>query len=79
MKDVQFILYVRNQTRSKKFYGGLFHLKPIMDVPGMTEFQLTDSVKLGLMPEKGIAKILTLQLHTRKKAMESPDVNCIFL
>jgi len=59
MKDVQFILYVRNQTRSKKFYGGLFHLKPIMDVPGMTEFQLTDSVKLGLMPEKGIAKILT--------------------
>jgi len=56
MKDVQFILYVRNQTRSKKFYGGLFHLKPIMDVPGMTEFQLTDSVKLGLMPEKGIAK-----------------------
>lgn len=34
-------------------------LKPCLDVPGITEFALTDSVKLGLMPENGIAKILS--------------------
>ena len=33
-------------------------MSPILNVPGMTEFQLTPEVKLGLMPEEGIAKIL---------------------
>jgi PhnB protein len=29
-----------------------------LDVPGMTEFELASNVKLGLMPENGIAKII---------------------
>jgi uncharacterized glyoxalase superfamily protein PhnB len=29
-----------------------------LNVPGMTEFDLNESYKLGLMPENGIAKIL---------------------
>ncbi len=58
MQEFEFILYVANQKKSSFFYEQLFQLKPCLDVPGMTEFQLTHSVKLGLMPESGIAKIL---------------------
>ncbi len=59
MKEIEFILYVSNQQKSKDFYQHLLQLKPSLDVPGMTEFELSDSVKLGLMPEDGIAKILS--------------------
>jgi catechol 2,3-dioxygenase-like lactoylglutathione lyase family enzyme len=52
------ILYVADQQRSKRFYESILQQQPILDVPGMTEFQLTDTFKLGLMPETGIAKLL---------------------
>ncbi len=58
MKEIEFILYVSNQSISKTFYENLFQIKPSLDIPGMTEFQLSKNVKLGLMPENGIAKIL---------------------
>ncbi len=58
MKSVEFILYVSDQRRSKIFFEKLLNKKPSLDVPGMTEYELSDSVKLGLMPENGIAKIL---------------------
>jgi catechol 2,3-dioxygenase-like lactoylglutathione lyase family enzyme len=54
----EIILYVANQERSKIFYEQLLGLKPVLDVPGMTEFALSDTCKLGLMPEQNIAKIL---------------------
>ncbi len=54
----EIILYVANQERSKIFYEQLLGLKPVLDVPGMTEFALSDTCKLGLMPEQSIAKIL---------------------
>ena len=53
-----FILYVSDQARSKDFYHKVLSITPSLDVPGMTEFDLGDNCKLGLMPEKGIAKIL---------------------
>jgi len=59
MKEIQFIIYVSDQEKSKEFYEQLFQIKPCLDVPGMTEFLLSDSVKLGIMPENGIAKILS--------------------
>ena len=62
MREIHFILYVANQTKSKGFYQRLLKIKPILDVPGMTEFQLHESVKLGLMPENGIAKILSKKM-----------------
>ncbi len=58
MKEVIFILYVADQQKSKEFYEKLLELEPVIDVPGMTEFQIADSCKLGIMPEDGIAKIL---------------------
>lgn len=58
-EKVQFILYVSEQTRSRDFYKKVFQIEPSLDVPGMTEFQLSKTCKLGLMPEKGITKILS--------------------
>ena len=65
--NIEFILFVSNQERSKAFYSNLFCLKPSLDVQGMTEFHLSDSVKLGLMPEEGAAKIIGSALpHPRQ-------------
>ena len=55
---VQFILYVSDQKRSTEFYKNTLNKEPVLNVPGMTEFQLSDECKLGIMPETGIVKIL---------------------
>ena len=53
----EIILYVADQEKSKTFYTQLFN-PPSLDVPGMTEFDLGPNLKLGIMPENGIAKII---------------------
>lgn len=61
MIQIQFIetiLYVENQEKSSAFYQKIFRRDADLHVPGMTEFNLADNFKLGLMPNKGIAKIL---------------------
>jgi lactoylglutathione lyase len=52
------ILYVENQQSAATFYEKLLQTQPTLNVEGMTEFMLTAHVTLGLMPNKGIAKIL---------------------
>ncbi|MCZ2129945.1 MAG: lactoylglutathione lyase [Bacteroidia bacterium] len=62
MKHIQLIetiLYVNDQQASAGFYTKLFRQKPDLNVAGMTEFRLAENCKLGLMPNKGIAKILS--------------------
>ncbi|HRB30535.1 MAG TPA: hypothetical protein PK872_03390 [Ferruginibacter sp.] len=62
MKQIQLletILYVNDQQASAVFYTKLFRQDPDLNVPGITEFQLSANCKLGLMPNKGIAKILS--------------------
>ena len=59
MKNIIFILYVKDQALSRDFYSKTLGIKPTLDVPGMTEFELFSGVKLGLMPEKNIAKIIS--------------------
>lgn len=58
VREVLFVFYVADQGRSSSFYRALLGVKPSLDVPGMTEFPLTGSGRLGLMPEKGIANLL---------------------
>lgn len=53
-----FILYVRDQERSRSFYSSVLGKEPELDVPGMTEFNLDHGGSLGLMPESGIARLL---------------------
>lgn len=45
----EFILYVADQDRARRFYSEVLAIPPSLDVPGMTEFDL-DGVTLGLMP-----------------------------
>jgi len=62
MKHIQLIetiLYVKDQQISADFYTKLFRQNPDLNVPGMTEFILAENCKLGLMTNKGIAKILS--------------------
>jgi uncharacterized glyoxalase superfamily protein PhnB len=55
---VEIILYVHDQKKSAEFYQNILRKKPELDVPGMTEFILSENCKLGLMPNSGIARIL---------------------
>ncbi|MFN8657441.1 MAG: VOC family protein [Candidatus Obscuribacterales bacterium] len=57
-----FILYIRNQELSTLFYASVLNAQPSLDVPGMTEFQLSDTSILGLMPEAGIKRLLSERL-----------------
>lgn len=60
--QLEFILYVSNQEKSRDFYQILLQQKPSLNVSGMTEFTLNDFVKIGLMPNDGIAKVITPKL-----------------
>ena len=53
-----FILYVAEQARARDFYVALIGAPPRLDVPGMTELELGSGVVLGLMPERGIERLL---------------------
>lgn len=53
-----FILYVRDQAASRAFYARVLDMEPSLDVPGMTEFALSETCLLGLMPEAGIKRLL---------------------
>ena len=62
MQATHFILYVADQAAAAAFYRAVLGVKPQLDVPGMTEFPLPGGAVLGLMPEKGIAKLLGLDV-----------------
>lgn len=53
-----FIFYVSDQKKSSAFYSKILKQLPSLDVPGMTEFKLTENCILGLMPSEGIKKVL---------------------
>lgn len=53
----EFILYVADQTRARDFYARVLAAEPVLDVPGMTEFDL-GSATLGLMPAVDIKELL---------------------
>ena len=69
---VHTILYVSDQKKSTDFYSSVFKLTPTLNVPGMTEFQLSDKHVLGLMPEKGIKRLLGEKLPDPELASGIP-------
>jgi predicted enzyme related to lactoylglutathione lyase len=58
MNSFIFIIYVNDQRISAKFYEAILGYPPSLDMPGMTEFDLSSGVRLGIMPNSGIKKIL---------------------
>ncbi len=75
----EFILYVADQARSTAFYRILLGRAPVLDVPGMTEFELAPGVKLGLMPEQGIARIISGPLAHPSSAQGVPRCELYWL
>jgi catechol 2,3-dioxygenase-like lactoylglutathione lyase family enzyme len=53
-----FILYVRDQAASARFYQDVLAIRASLDVPGMTEILLGETAVLGLMPTDGIKRLL---------------------
>jgi predicted enzyme related to lactoylglutathione lyase len=70
--DVEIILYVQDQSRSRTFYSRLLNREPILDVEGMTEFRLNENCTLGLMPSDGIFRILGEKLPHPAKGLGIP-------
>ncbi len=58
MIEAYFILYVEDQIRSTEFYEAALGVKATLQVPGITEFELTQSTILAVMPESGIKNLL---------------------
>ncbi len=81
MKHIQLIetiLYVNDQKASTEFYSKLLRQAPNLFVPGMTEFQLAPNCKLGLMPNHGIAKILSNKMPHPKQGNGIPRCELYF-
>jgi catechol 2,3-dioxygenase-like lactoylglutathione lyase family enzyme len=72
MMETEIILYVQEQAASRDFYAQVLAKAPSLDVPGMTEFELSAGLKLGLMPENGIAKIISPTLPHPARARGIP-------
>jgi len=75
---VHTILYVADQKKSTDFYSFVLGRIPTLDVPGMTEFKLSDKHILGLMPEKGIKKLLGEKLPDPSQASGIPRAEVYF-
>jgi catechol 2,3-dioxygenase-like lactoylglutathione lyase family enzyme len=60
LQRAHFILFVRDQARSARFYRAVLLADPVLDVPGMTELALPGDAVLGLMPSAGAARLLGL-------------------
>lgn len=57
MHSAEFILYVADQDRARSFYRRVLDADPVLDVPGMTEFDL-GAATLGLMPAADMESLL---------------------
>jgi uncharacterized glyoxalase superfamily protein PhnB len=68
----QFILYVKDQVRSTEFYSRVLDREPSLNVPGMTEFSLTESSTLGLMPISNIKQLLGVNLPDPARSNDIP-------
>ncbi len=47
IQEIEFILYVADQKKSKDFYSLVLNIAPSLDVEGMTEFNISQNCKLG--------------------------------
>ena len=67
MRRALTIFFVSDQARARMFWSSALAAAPVLDVPGMTEFDLPGGGGLGLMPRAGIQRLLDLP------ASDAPD------
>lgn len=73
------ILYVEDQDKSTSFYKNVLAIEPHLNVPGMTEFELSNGTTLGLMPGTGIKKLLDDKIENPNKSSEIPRAELYLL
>jgi len=74
-----FIIYVKNFDKSKIFYELLFNKKPIIDEPGMAEFELPGGAALGIMPDSSLEKLFGEDFKIEKNRKTLPQTELYFL
>jgi predicted enzyme related to lactoylglutathione lyase len=79
VKKTYFIIYVENLEKTKLFYELLFEKEPIVDEPGMCEFELPDGSTLGIMPNKSLEKLFGAKFRIEKNRRALPNVELYFL
>ncbi len=62
MDAAEFILYVADQATATAYYRHVLAAEPVLDVPGMTEFDLGGAT-LGLMPATDMEDLLARQIR----------------
>lgn len=68
IQKTNLILYVKDQQKSRDFYEKILQQAPTLDVPGMTEFRLSENTTLGLMPAAGICRLLAGKIPDPRSA-----------
>lgn len=76
---VEVILYVSSQAASRSFYVSALGQEPVLDVPGMTSFQLPGGARLGLMPEGDAASLLGTGVPSPASASGAPRAELYLL
>lgn len=79
IKASEIILYVKNQELSARFYQELFRSEPDLNVPGMTEFIISENLKIGLMPTDGITRLLGNSIPNPDEADGIPRCELYFI
>lgn len=77
--QAEIILYVKDQEASTQFYRKLLRNDPELHVPGMTEFVISEHLKLGLMPSAGIVRLLGSSVRNPEEASGIPRCELYFL
>ena len=62
VEAAELILYVADQARATAFHRHVLAAEPVLDVPGMTEFDLGGAT-LGLMPAADMEDLLARQIR----------------
>lgn len=70
---VHTIFFVEDQAESTKFYQAILGMDPILNVPGMSEFKLSEEHVLGLMPAAGIKRLLGEKIEMPEKKNSAPN------
>ena len=65
-----FVLYVEDQARSVEFFRRVLQRAPVLDEPGMTEFDLGAGSRLGLMPHSSVRRLLGIRTQSPQAAAE---------
>ncbi|NNC95002.1 MAG: VOC family protein [Chitinophagales bacterium] len=58
LKDAQFVIYVKDISKSRKFYSELFGSEPSIDKPNYVEIPINNHFKLGIVSEESIVRVL---------------------